>query len=185
MAVRPQWPVREVSFLGLLCELRTRDERRVCSTREMFVRRDISTRSERRSRLNAGCPLAVVCRFRRRGRRRYTILPQQRVVDFADDAAGLYGDLTLAVDGLLLRVHEERKSMRLFRKVAERQRKWRRERLRAVVDAELVEVARDDPSRLFSSNPSRSRAGRSSIRRISVRSAAVLRWKLTLSLCLM
>ena len=65
---------------------------------------------------------------------------QQRVVEFADDAAGLDGDLQLAVDGLLLRVDEEREAVRLLREVAEADDERRRERPGAVVDLEAVEV---------------------------------------------
>jgi len=74
---------------------------------------------------------------------------QQRVVELADDAAGLDGDLQLAVDGLLLRVDEEREAVRLLREVAEADDERRRERPGAVVDLEAVEVAGDNPAGLL------------------------------------
>ena len=77
------------------------------------------------------------------------ILLKKGVVYLSHNPSGLHGDFKLAVDGLFLRVDEEREAIRLLREVAEFQRERRGEGLCAVVDAELVEVARDDPTRLF------------------------------------
>ena len=74
---------------------------------------------------------------------------QEGVVNLSHNPSGLYGYFKLAVDGLFLRVDEERETVRLLRDVTEFQRERRGKGLCAVVDAELVEVARDDPTRLF------------------------------------
>ena len=81
------------------------------------------------------------------GRCRVKVLGKQAVVDHADDFACFFGDLQLAVEVGVARLHEEREAVVLLVEVLEKDNLWLAIGLLHVIDIPRTEIADHNPTR--------------------------------------